>query len=609
MDSFRRGIAAQVTDRLPRPVRRGLRVVLLALLVVILLFGLFRAAAPFLVQTAVVRTGIERAIAQWTGHDVTIEGSPTIIFWPQPRIEVDRVTVSKASPDGVRLLSRTRKLSAEFSLYQALRGRAVFEDFRLIEPEIFVTRDEEGRLDWAEDGLLSEATRNVAASGPQRVLDPMLDRRVGDIAVENGRIEIEDAKSGRTWRAIGINGAIQWPRLSGAAAIRATAQVAGQDLQLNLSSPEPLALLSGASAPVEGDLASALVSGRFQGSAHLAHYGFVSGSLALSSSDAAALAAWMGSDMPLFHSMKEFALNAQIITTGDAVRFDQMQLTLNGSTGSGIVDFSLAPANTARLTGTVAFDRVDLPALLRVVSATSEETFSIAGQSALDLDLRISAQEAAAGPLTLDSTAISIVNKREGARFDILDGTVAGGRITGQLVGSQDGFASGGKVSVSLRDADLAELSERLGLKGPFPMARGSIEADLSFPGASPVVDLSDVSGDLRIATGPGILPDVNPSVILQRVGTQTYSPLLNPEGEDFEYQKLDVAARLTDGVAQIASAKIESADGGIDLTGVVSRRGGLALSARIENASPAGPRGRIFIGGSWPDPVAIEIP
>ena len=203
MDSFRRGIAAQVTDRLPRPVRRGLRVVLLALLVVILLFGLFRAAAPFLVQTAVVRTGIERAIAQWTGHDVTIEGSPTIIFWPQPRIEVDRVTVSKASPDGVRLLSRTRKLSAEFSLYQALRGRAVFEDFRLIEPEIFVTRDEEGRLDWAEDGLLSEATRNVAASGPQRVLDPMLDRRVGDIAVENGRIEIEDAKSGRAGRRPG----------------------------------------------------------------------------------------------------------------------------------------------------------------------------------------------------------------------------------------------------------------------------------------------------------------------------------------------------------------------------------------------------------------------
>lgn len=553
---------------------------------------------------------MERAIAQWTGHDVTIQGGSNIIFWPQPRIEVERLTVSKAGPEGVRVLSRTQKLSAEFSLYHALSGAAVFEDFRLVNPEIFVVRDANGRLDWANDGQLSAATRNVAASRSQNALDPALDVTVGDIAIESGVIEISDVSSGDTWRVTDINGEIEWPRLSASASAEVTAQVQGQRVQIAASSPQPLLLLAGSTAAFDGSIASPLLTGRFAGFANLADYGFVSGKLELSAPDVPALAGWAGLQAAQMAPLEQLSLTAQLLTTEEAVRFDQMQLSVNGSVGSGLLEFSLPASGSPRIGGTLAFDRLNLTDVTTAIAAAQAEGEDDSLAAQLDLDIRVSGKQATAGALVLVDTAVSIMTRTDEARIDIVDGTAAGGRVTGQIMGNGRSLRSGGTVRLSVRDADLPVLWQQLGLIGPLPIARGTIGLDLSFPGTVSWPSLASVDGLLRITSGPGLFPEMDPSVLLQRVGSHNYTTLRNPSGKGFEYQRLELVARLANGVAQVETAIVEGAGGATTLTGIVSYLdGGLALSADITASSGTAPPQRLFIGGTWPDPMAIEIP
>ena len=59
-------------------VRRILRVVLIALAFLSALFVVSRTAAPFLVSSNLVRSAMEQAVSQWTGHQVTMSGAPEI---------------------------------------------------------------------------------------------------------------------------------------------------------------------------------------------------------------------------------------------------------------------------------------------------------------------------------------------------------------------------------------------------------------------------------------------------------------------------------------------------------------------------------------------------
>jgi AsmA protein len=595
----------------PRPpwLQATLRALLLIFFVIVLMSALFRVAAPLLIQTTMVRSGMERAIAQWTGHDVTIEGASRIMFWPQPRIELERITVSKPEPDGVRILSRTAKLSAGFSLYQAILGKAEFNDFRLVGPEIYVRRDPTGRLDWVNDGQLSAATRDIAASDGKRPLDATLDVAVGDIAIENGRIEVQDVASGETWTATAIGGTVDWPRVSAPVTAQLDARIADQELQVRLSSRQPLLMLAGKPAPIDVGIASAILTGSFSGSADISTGGSITGSLELSVPDVAALASWVNFDGEELASVKQLSLSAQVETVEDAIRLDQMQALINGSAGSGSVEISSTPSGMGTLSGTLAFERLDLVALARSVAAITKHTNSRQPLTFRNLDLRISGQETVAGPLALSQTALGIMTRSGEARIDILDGQVEGGQVTGHLIGDGGIFSSGGTGRLVLSDADLTALWQRLGIRGPLPVGRGSIDLDMSFPGSPFSQGLSSLSGVLHITGGQGVLPDIEPETILQRVGSGAYSPLRNPGGEDFEYQRLDITAQLAGGVVWLETATVEGTDMTVKASGVVSSGdGGVALSVVVTDATSRGSSSRIFVGGTWADPVALEV-
>ncbi|NKF32576.1 AsmA family protein, partial [Pseudomonas sp. BGM005] len=86
------------------------------LLIALGLFVALRVAAPYLITTGFVRSGIEDALSKWTGYQAEIKGDPVLEFWPTPRITLNEVTIRQPRESGDKLLGRIESLSADFSL-------------------------------------------------------------------------------------------------------------------------------------------------------------------------------------------------------------------------------------------------------------------------------------------------------------------------------------------------------------------------------------------------------------------------------------------------------------------------------------------------------------
>ncbi|CAD7054645.1 AsmA family protein [Pseudorhizobium endolithicum] len=597
---------AMARTRLTRIWRRWWRPVTLVIALLLLAALAVRLVAPVVVSTAAVREAMERTLADWTGHEVTVDGSPTLTFWPEPRIELSRVSIVKPAIKGVTVLARISSVSAEFNFLGAFRGRPAFEDFILSEPEIYLTRNEMGELNWMKEGLLGDAALNATPAGAAVSIDPSLDRDIGDVLIENGRLELRDSITGLDWMASGITGELHWPRFSEPASLEVTALLNGRQIDVDLASGQPLLLLSGREASLDLDLNSDLLLAQFSGRASLAEHGFVSGELGFSGTDAGAAAAWMGMPGSILENGQPFSFGAEVLTTEEALRFDRLRMSMNRMEATGIADLLFPAERPPRLTGTLAIDRLDLVALRPLMNPGRGSGSADQLLQGLELDLRLSAREVAAGSFSLAQAALSIVNENSQFRTDIVDGSLEGGRITGRMVTVSEPGEPKTDLQLAVRDANLEAIFQKLGVSGPIPVATGSLELSATLPQGE-WERLQEGRGSFRITTAAGILPDLDPGTILHRVGNRTYLPLKNPEGQDFLYQRLDLSATFERGLAEIQSGVIEGDAINVTLSGLLPLDGGgLALSAMLTPAAAPTKSSALFIGGSVAEPVVI---
>lgn len=598
---------------LGRPLGRRSRRVLMGSIIALCFFLLFQIVAPFLISSTVVRENMERAVAEWTGHDVEIDGTPDIRFWPEPRITLREITIRKQAEDGERVLGRVSRLSASFDLLQALVGQPEFKDFRLTDPQIYVLREADGRLDWANDGLLSRAALDVKPDGSGQVLAADDDARMGDVRISNGLFEVSDVVSGRITRLQSINGTLDWPWLSRRLELKADANFNGKALTLDMSSTQPLLLLSGKSGNLSGTMTSALFHGQFQGVANLAANAFLSGDAELTVPDLAATMNWAGMNFAGIERLKSFSLKTRLVTNDSILRFDNLSLSLNDAKATGILDLMLLPDRPARLTGTLAFDRMDLSAALAAIAPRAlGDTSRTSGQLAdLELDLRLSAQQAMLGRFMLSEAAVSVMNVGDQSRIDIADSDFETGRLTGRIATVKGGTSGAVALRLAIQDADFGNIVKELGLAGPLPAARGSLDLSLDIDRPLEPEAWRNAKGALRFRAERGSLSGVNLAGIRQLAAQKPYFPLSDAGSGNLEFDHIDISANLADGSADIREGRITGSTETLTLSGVIPYiNNSLALSATVAPVAAAAgtPPLMVFIGGSWPNPVIWPV-
>ncbi len=573
-----------------------------------------QVAAPYLISTALVRNGMESAVEQWFGHEATIGGDPELHFWPRPHIILKDVSIRENEEPNSRLIAHVDGLSASFQLFQALRGQLVFEDFDLVRPRLFPIRQASGDIDWSMDGLLNDAVKEVRRNAGNPAVDDELDAAIGEVTIRDGTIEIAATDSGQKTAITAVNGTVEWPRLSSSISAQLGGTIKGKTFTIAMSAAQPLTLLAGRNGDAELSVSSDLLSGQFSGIANLANYTFLTGSFSLGMPNVPEILDWLDVRVTGLDRLQQLSLNAKLTTTGNAMRFEQVSLQANEASATGIMDLLAPEGGRPRLTGTLAFDRLNFSAIVSALSPQRQTddqrdlTPAALLGDLLDLDLRLSSAEAQLGPLPLRDAAVSMINTRSMARVDLVDSSIDGGRLTGQISAPDGRIIDSADLRLSLRDVDLASVSRRFGIEAIVPEANGSAELTLHLNKPLGIATAQDVSGSLRLSARNGRLNGVDIASIRRQAGQAAYFSLKDVSEGSLFFDRLDAAATISEGVAELGEVRLDGQNDLIVLSGLVPlETQGLALSANIYAKTAGEPSSdplMMFIGGAWPVPV-----
>ena len=588
------------------------------ILVVLVLFAAVRIGFPFLVQTDTVGQEIERTLEAWTGADVEIGHAAEFAFWPYPRVTLGNVRIV-ASADRSEL-AHVETISASFDLFGAVRGKPVFGDFDLMRPTIRVGWDAEGVFNWRHSGWLMQAI-DAAKSVPEGQAIPELpEERIGTINVFDGVIEVAQDDGSAPFRISDINGSIDWPALRRPLDLTLSGILNGEMSRWTLDCDQPLALLAGHNANVRTNLSADPTTMNFEGIANLSTNAFIAGNMTLSTPSLGHLLAWQGKDIPSVGNLGHINAEAKVTTAGYTAKLENLKLTLDDAQATGVLDLTMPPDGLPQVGGTLAFDRIDLRAFLTAFSPLPGDDQATTGIDTafihqFGMDLRLSAKSADFSPFSLQELAAGIRIENGRASFDIGDSQFMDGRMTGRIALTEQGFRGGGRLQMSLSNVDIGAIVNTLALPGPLPAGRGSADFELSTDRPLWATTASDMSGQFRLAMGPGTLTHFNRQAFEERAAKNAFFNFSEASDGSFDFVRADVQAKLDRGLAELTKAEIEGNEKLLTLSGMIPYRSGsvalagtLADRPQADAAAVVRPAISFFVGGSWPEPVISPI-
>nr|WP_298098045.1 AsmA-like C-terminal region-containing protein [uncultured Shinella sp.] len=590
------------------------------LLVALVLFFAVRISVPFLLQADTVGRAIEETLENWTGADVHIGKAPEFSFWPYPRVTLGNVRVTSRVVNGKsEELASIEAVSATFDLIGAVRGRPTFSDLELARPTVHAGWGPAGVFNWKHSGWLAQAIAATAATPEGQAIAAMPSERLGTITITDGILEVARATETRAYRISDINGTVTWPSLRQPMDLSLSGIVNGEMTHWTFGCDRPLSLLAGRNANVRTSLSADPATLNFEGAANLSNAAFVTGTMQLSTPSLAHLLAWRGKDIPAIGNVGQVNVEAKVTTAGYSAKLEDVKLALNNAEATGVLDVKLPPKDLPQIGGTLAFDHIDLKALLSAFSPMpgSEETatpLDTAFIHQFGMDLRLSAKTADFAPFSLQGLAAGMRIENGRASFDVGDSTLLDGRMTGRIALNEQGFRGGAQLQMSLSNVDIGTIVSTLALPGPLPSGHGSADFELSTDRPLWATTVSDMSGQFRLRMGPGTLTHFNRQAFEEQASKNAFFNFSSAADGSFDFVRADLEARLDRGIAELTKAEIEGNEKLLTLSGMIPyRSGSLALAGTLADrpqadAAVVNPAISFFIGGSWPEPVISPI-
>ena len=615
--------------------------------------ALAAVAVPLAVSTELVRARLEAEISRWTGDYVVLGSSPKLAFWPVPSITFNQVSIMSLQSAQAEPLAVAESVTADFSIFSALTGHPEFSNFRFNSPVFTIERNADGRFNWQGDGgeiaeAVNAAVRNVQAAAdtsgktPQR---PIPDYSLGSIAISNGSLRYVDKTIDDVETVTNLGGQLTWKTLNGQGELDLTGVFRGQRVHVNLASDQPLTLLAGGNAPLTANLDSNLATGSFSGSAMLTARPFFKGKLVLDTKSVQKVLQWIGTDIRPGEAIGKLHIDSDVTTQRDRVNFDNLIIDIDDNRGIGVLDVQLPKPNFPVVAGTLAFNRLNITSFLRAFTPLPKPGENIATTvdtqflHQLGLDLRMSAQSATLGPLSLTDLAAAARIDQGRASFEVGDATAYGGSLTGKVQISEKGLDGGGIVETSARNVDFGAMFDAMKLTGPLPRGKGSLDMQLKSSYPLWATSSQDIKGSLHVRMSNGTVPSFDINTFRALSAKNRFFDLGRAASGTLAFSNATFDASFSDGLAEIKKGAIKSKDWTIDLNGVVPyTQGSLAMAGNLTPnvpakaaasaqqpadktkqqdssgkvvaapAPPPPPVLRFFVGGSWPSPVISPV-
>ncbi len=192
-------------------------------------------------------------------------------------------------------------------------------------------------------------------------------------------------------------------------------------------------------------------------------------------------------------------------------------MTTDESPAKGVIEIGFEQDPPA-VTGTLAFDKLDLRRLFSIFvplpdnRPRSPNERDQSGQDNIDtsfidraeLDLRLSAQTATAGPISMTGVAAAVQIRGGRAMFDIGDAKAFNGILQANLQIVRDLKTATGELRFNASDIDSSQLFAALGFDKPFVNGKGNVSLFMKGPANRWSALLTGAQGNVSVQLNNG---------------------------------------------------------------------------------------------------------
>ena len=605
------------------------------------LIALFWLALPSLVSTELVRERFELEISNSIGQDVTFGNNPKFTLWPTANIQLDNVIVGDNELDDEGSLLQAESFSANVSLLSTLLGEPHFSNYKLVRPTVRIEIYPNGSSNWSPASnvirsSLSNAVKEGDSATPQLsnaqsniTLKNSQFLNFGNIQIEGGTIQLITNPGSDPERITSINGTINWPDINAPFAMDVDTIFRGERVDLNIINQQPVAFLRGRSVAIAIGLQSDLVNFDFDGDVEIMNTIFIDGNLSLDTPSVRRVLEWSGNQIKPSAALGAVDLTAEISGDMRRAKLNDLVIKIGENRGIGVIDLSIEENAPPIITGTLAFNSLDISSFLQAFTPLPKSSEDLADTidtrflKQLGLDLRLSAQTASFGPVDMSNLAAGVQVNKEDATFNVGAASTYGGQLNGKISISERGIDGGGEISVSARGINFGDVYNDLKIQGPLPIGNGDL--DMKFVSNRPLwaTALNDIRGDIHLRVNDGTIPNLSLNLVKQLGDEQQFFNLSDVANGQIDFQLAELSTSIDRGVAQLNTAQIVTPNETVEFSGIVPFAKGsfavfgtildkaepLAINLADPNAvspSPISPL-QYFIGGSWPNPVISQ--
>lgn len=553
-------------------------------------------STPLLLSSSAVRGGVSEHLSKATGLPVQLRGEPSVTLQPYLGVTYRDVVIGPAEQP----VMVADEMKVRLQVWSALLGQPRVSEVQLVRPA-FDLRKEEGRSgNWITP---ESPITHAISSNTQTGFDvPFLrmDLQDGALRYSNGG-EKPDIELGN------LNGSIKWPTLSARADIALKAVWNGENITLDATFEKPLALISGGSSAMTFAGRGALGALRFTGDITTADAGTgieeASGRLSFTSPATQQLGRWLSQDDAVIWPATQLTGEGNFVLRGNTVQLNEAQLSIADQPSTGRLDISLATGEAPKISGTLAFTRLNLPTLIAEQDSLAHHMASLAKHSPITLDLRLSAPQAVAPEITINDVAAGLIVRERSVQLDLVQGELNGGQISGTIeTSSSEDDTNTLAAELRLKAGELSALTPLFGQTALQLSGEGDVSIDAFSTSPSGKAPYSRITMDIRGGTLEGVSFSNLTSAL---VGTDEAGRNILDGSTNLD--TLATTVFLRDGLLVLRDAKLESAETTLSLTGrSVIKRASLALRGTLTKGDE--PPASFFVGGTFDQPLIVPF-
>lgn len=559
-----------------------------------------------------VRNHLTQQIRLMTGLEMEAQESVRFAVLPRPHIKIKSVRI-KDRWDNLSI--DVQILKGNLRLLPLLAGRLEVSSFSLFVPT--VSLNIHGRP-LHDRGAIAKASDAAKSAAQTRIADSA---RLATIQIFGGRLLLKSSSQSAATHVGDINATLDWHNISSPASFNGSFIWRGEKVELMTSVSKPALLLRGQSSPLTLALNSRLLDISLKGLLTAGQKWQYQGPATATSKAVRALLSVSGANIPLPTQLRAGAISGNVSVRAGAMSISKLALKLDGNTFAGtlaIRDNEKRPL----ISGTLATEKLLLDPRVAGLPRPSgkdgkwnRRPLPLRALTDVDLDLRLSAQQAQFGNLRAGQVALVVHSRNGRLEISVSSQAAYGGRFNAKLNVESGPAIPALSGIMSFSKIDTGTLLKHAMRNGKFSgSASGNITLRSAGDNFAEMIKLA--GGKINVQLTQGAVFGINLEEGIRLAKTMPLSIPGQIRNGQTPFSSAAAEAIIKDGLLHFTTASLINSSIRSDITGHINlsdKQLQLTVSAAQKDkpgqSKSKSPKLDINVNGDWNRPLIVPNP